>query len=158
MKFKKSQQQIDPYEVGKELGPAAFCEGDWVIIRPSENHPARVKRVDITGSVCVILGEESDLVHGEASYYPSCLGYPINSEFWSEYQKEQYQLLLSRRHLTKRRKLIFDELHLPPIFLNILAILVVSLLATITAYLFLNVKTINKSMDILWTSFFLTQT
>jgi hypothetical protein len=154
IRINHSNQKPDPYKVGAVLGRKAFQVGDWVIIRSSVNKLARVKRLNDTSSVQVILGEESDPVHGYSSHYYSDLGYPLNSDFWSKYQKEQYRLLQSDACPKEHWHLAFDELYLPPILMEVIAVTVIVTLTTITGWLFLNIKTIDKTMDIFWTSFF----
>jgi hypothetical protein len=147
-------QKPDPYKVGELLGPQAFHVGDWVVIRPSENRPARVRNIHDTGHIDVILGDGSDPMYGWISSVCSELGYPINSEFWSEYQKEEYRLLQSGDCAKVCWNLTLDELYLPPILLKIVAVAVMVALTTITVCLFVNIKTINRSLDNFWTSFF----
>ncbi len=86
----KQEPDIDPYQVGSLIGPRAFTAGDWVVIIPSSNRPAKVRRRELTGAIRVILGNESDAVYGETCYYASELGYPLSIDLWSESQKRRY--------------------------------------------------------------------
>ena len=147
-------QKVDPYKVGEVLGHRAFQVGDWVIIRSCENRPARVKRLNKESSVCVILGEESDPVHGYSSHYYSDLGYPFDSEFWSEYQKEQYRLLKSEACPREPCQKLYFLDDLPPILMKVIAVTVIVVLASLTVVYFQNIKSIDKAMDNFWTSFF----
>ena len=84
------QPDIDPYQIGSLIGPRAFTAGDWVVIIPSSNRPAKVRCRELTGAIRVILGNESDAVYGEICHYASELGYPLNKDLWSESQKRCY--------------------------------------------------------------------
>jgi hypothetical protein len=152
-KIPNLNQKIDPYKVGEVLGKEAFQVGDWVIIRSSENRPARVKRLNLESNVCVILGEESNPVHGYSYHYYSDLGYPIDCEFWSEYQKGQYRRLQSEAFYKEPYKLYFPS-DLPPILSKIIAAAVIITLASLTVVYFQNIKSIDKAMNDFWTSFF----
>ena len=50
------QPDIDPYQIGSLIGPRAFTAGDWVVIIPSSNRPAKVRCRELTGAIRVILG------------------------------------------------------------------------------------------------------
>lgn len=100
--FQIKQNILDPYLVGETVGPSAFSAGDWVIIRSSDNAPAKVKGIEAIGAVRVILGYESNSVHGETCYYASELGYPLSKDLWSTTQENCYRDCHTEKHLIQR--------------------------------------------------------
>jgi len=83
--LKSKNPPIDPYLMGKLLGPRAFSAGDYVVITKESNSPAKVRcrNQDIAQSIRVILGDESDSCYGETNYFAYDLGYPLTTELWS---------------------------------------------------------------------------
>lgn len=101
----KIPKLLDPYLVGAICGSEAFTTDDWVVLRQSENRPARVRldRNDPPSVVRVILGDRSDEMYGETCYYPIDLGYPLNSDLWSTSQADWYRKCHEEEYLIKRR-------------------------------------------------------
>jgi hypothetical protein len=101
----KIPKLLDPYLVGAICGSEAFITDDWVVLRKFENRPAKVRldRNDLLSVVRVILGDRSDEMYGSTSYFPSDLGYPLNSNLWSQSQANWYRKCHEEEYLIKRR-------------------------------------------------------
>jgi hypothetical protein len=111
VKIKESLEPLDPYLVGTICGPAAFVTDDWVVLRLSENKPAKVRRdpSDFPGAVRVILGNPSDGMYAETCYCASDLGYPLSKDLWSNSQVDWYRKCHEEKYLMDRRIGIVDQ-------------------------------------------------
>jgi hypothetical protein len=97
--LRTEEKRLNPYLVGETVGPSAFSAGDWVVIRASDNAPAKVKNIEGIGVVRVILGYESESLYGETCYFANDLGYPLSEELWSASQENCYRDCHTQKHL-----------------------------------------------------------